>query len=336
MPTPADKQETGRDFPTPRIVVSKCMGFASCRYNGLTIHSDVVNRLGARSGVYVEFLPVCPEVAIGLGIPRDPIRIVKLGDELRLIQPSTKSDFSVQMTEFAAAHLSSLSDIDGSILKNRSPSCGINDVKIFPDPGSRIPVGKGAGFFGAKVLEMYPHLPVEDEGRLTNSRIREHFFIRIFTNAFFRRVKAGASMKHLVDFQRRNKLLLMAYNQKEMRLMGKIIANQEKRPLHQVIENYEQHLVSAFARPARVMSNINVLMHALGYFSKQLSHQEKAFFLDTLEAYRNNKAPLSVPNALLKSWMVRFNEPYLMQQTFFEPFPPGLIEISDSGKARDY
>ena len=138
----------------------------------------------------------------------------------------------------------------------------------------------------------------------------------------------------LVQFHAHNKFMLMAYNQKEMRLMGRIVANPEKKPIETVLREYEQHLSNAFLKIPRYTSHINVLMHALGYFSDELSAKEKAFFLDALEKYRNEKIPLSVPVNIAQSWIVRFENEYLMNETFFEPYPQDLIEITDSGKGR--
>lgn len=316
----------------PVIVVSKCLGFAHCRFNGLTISSEVVEKLKS----HVEFITVCPEVEIGLGVPRDAVRIVKSGETLRLVQLNTNRDCTIEMQQFADSFLDSLPLVDGFILKSRSPSCGISDVKYYPGTGKVASVGKCAGFFGESVRQKFPQMPLEDEGRLTNFRIRENFFTQIFTLARFRAVKASNSMSELVKFQAENKLLFMAYNQKEMRLMGKIVANHEKHPFATVIADYEPHLLQALARPARYGSNINVLMHALGYFSKNLTNEEKAFFLDALEEYRNGKLPLSVPNNLLRSWIIRFGSDYLAQQSFFTPFPKELVEITDSGKGRKF
>jgi uncharacterized protein YbgA (DUF1722 family) len=152
--------------------------------------------------------------------------------------------------------------------------------------------------------------------------------------ADLRSVQNAKTMRTLVRFQARNKFLLMAYNQKELRILGRLVANLEKRPAAQIFEQYAEHLANALARPPRYMSNINVLMHALGYFSKELSAREKAFFLDALERYRNEKVPLSVPLNLARAWVVRFDQEYLSQQTFFEPYPEALMEITDSGKGR--
>ena len=320
-----------KEFGKPILVVSKCLGFEHCRYNGLIINDDFVDSLKD----HVEFKPICAEVEIGLGIPRDPVRVVNVNGELRLIQPSTGRDLTETMQNFANSHLDSMVYVDGFILKSRSPSCGIKDVKIYSNKGDNMVLGKGSGFFGGAVLKRFPHPTVEDEGRLSNFRIREHFLTQIYTFASFRKIKAENTIKALVRFHSQNKLMLMAYNQKEMRELGRIVANRDKRAIAEMMNDYETHLYRAFNSIPRYGSNINVLMHGLGYFSDYLSHEEKAFFLDSLEKYRAKKVPLSVPLAILRSFIVRFKEDYLMQQTYFEPYPEGLVEITDSGKGRD-
>jgi uncharacterized protein YbgA (DUF1722 family)/uncharacterized protein YbbK (DUF523 family) len=314
----------------PRVVVSKCIEFDRCRYNGLMISSELVAKLKD----FVEFVPVCPEVEIGLGVPRDPIRIIRTGGKLRLVQPATGRDLTDDMERFAARFLDTLAAVDGFILKGRSPSCGLKEAKIFPGPDNPSAVAKGMGFFGNAVMEAFPLVPVEDEGRLTNFRIREHFLTRVFTLWRFRKLKSSPRMKDIIAFQAENKLLLMAYNQKELRVLGRIVANFEKHPIDVVLSAYEGHLLRALSKRARYASDINVLMHALGYFSEELKSEEKAYFLDSLEQYRSGKIPLSACLSVIRSWIVRFDEPYLEAQTYFEPYPAGLVEITDSGKGR--
>jgi uncharacterized protein YbbK (DUF523 family) len=242
-----------REFVKPIIVVSKCLGFANCRYNGSIVNDDFVEKLKN----FVEFKTVCAEVEIGLGIPREPVRVVNTNGNLRLIQPTTGLDFTDTMKDFANSFLDSISEADGFILKSRSPSCGIKDVKIYPSAESNMVMEKGSGFFGGSVLEKFSYLAVEDEGRLTNFRIREHFLTNIYTFACFRKVKSSDSMKALVQFHSENKLLLMAYNQKEMRELGKITANTDKKATKDVIKDYEQHLFKAFYQAPRYVSNVN-------------------------------------------------------------------------------
>lgn len=197
-----------RSFSKPSVIVSKCLEFDACRYNGQLISDGFVRNLQK----FVRFIPVCPEVEIGLGIPREPIRIVLKGESLRLQQPATGLDLTKEMTDFAHTYLDALRDVDGFILKSRSPSCGPKDVKVYTE-GS-IPAGKNSGLFAQEVLARFSNLAIEDEGRLRNFAIREHFLTKLFTLASFRRVKKQGTMKSLVLFQSENKLLLMSYNQK--------------------------------------------------------------------------------------------------------------------------
>jgi uncharacterized protein YbgA (DUF1722 family) len=253
----------------------------------------------------------------------------------RLLQPSTGADVTGKMKDFAESFLGSLAAVDGFVLKSRSPSCGFKDVKIFAGVGKEAATEKGSGFFGGPILEKFPGFPAEDEGRLLNFRIREHFLTGLYALARFRMMRRSGAMRDLVEFHARNKFLLMAYHQTEMRVLGRIVANPEKKTARDVFGEYEAHLRTAFARPPRFTSNINVLMHALGFFSEGLSRPEKSFFLESIEKYRAGKIPLSATLNVVSSWLARFGDEYLQKQTFFAPYPEALVEITDSGKGRD-
>lgn len=315
----------------PVVIASKCLGFANCRWNGEIINDDFTKLLGE----FVEYRPVCPEVEIGLGVPRDPIHIVSIRGEWRLVQPATGRDLTGVMQDFCDSFLNEVAPVDGFLLKYRSPSCGTNDVKIYSEGGKSGSIGKGAGFFAAAVMESFGNLAVETEGRLKNYRVREHYLTKLWAMARFRDAAAAGRMKDLVDFHSGNKLLLMAYNQAKLKDLGKIVANHEHKTVDRVFELYRDGLGQAFSKMPRYTSNLNVLMHALGYFSKEISSREKSYFLDALERYRAGKLPLSAVISIVNSWIVRFKQPYLAQQTFFSPYPEELTLISDSGKGRE-
>ena len=316
----------------PRVVVSACLGFEACRYNGEVIPNRFLRELASRA----DLVRVCPEVEIGLGTPRDPIRIELDGDRRVLFQPTTDRDLTQEMERFAATWLGALGDVDGFVLKSRSPSCGVSDAKRYlrgkgPKP---MRAGSGPGLFAEAVLERFPGVPHEDEGRLTNLRLREHFLTRIFTTTAFRTVRGKSTMSSLVAFHAANKLLFMAANQTRMRAMGRIVANAERLPLTQVLDRYEAELRALLATTPRFTSHVNVALHALGYFKDGLTAREKSHFLDALETYREGRAPLSVVTALLSSWVARFEVDYLARQTWFTPFPRELVDATDSGKGR--
>lgn len=319
-----------KKFPKPVVVTSKCFEFDACRYNGVMIPNNFVQKLQP----YVKFLPVCPEVEIGLGIPRDIIRVVEKKGNRLLVQPTTGKEVSKEMYKFADGFLNSLDTVDGFILKSRSPSCGINDAKVYSNSENPSPIGRGSGLFAEKVLDKYSGVAIEDEGRLMNFTIREHFLTKLFTLARFRDVKKKKTMKALVQFQSDNKFIFMSYNQREMRILGRIVGNADGYQIEEVLSEYEAHLKQALSKNPRRSSHINTLMHGLGYFSKKLTSKEKAYFLDLLENFRNKKIPLSTVLSVLESWIIKYDEEYLARQTFFEPYPRELVEISDSGKGR--
>jgi uncharacterized protein YbgA (DUF1722 family)/uncharacterized protein YbbK (DUF523 family) len=318
-----------REFERPVIVVSKCLEFEPVRWDGQMISEPLVRALRE----HVDFIPVCPEVEIGLGVPRKPVRIVDDGSGRRLIQLETERDVTEEMTRFAHNFLSSMENVDGFLLKSRSPSSGIKDVKVYPGTGRVAASGRGAGFFGGAVLGKFPGLAVEDEGRLKDFDIREPFLAKVFAHADLRRVTRSGRMKELVNFHSRNKHLLMAYNQKEMRVLGRIVANPEREDFGKVVSEYEQHFNLALGRKPRKGSVINVLMHALGYFKDRLGSAEKSHFLDLLGSYRDGKLPLIALLTLVKSWGLKYQVPYILEQTLFEPFPEGLVSMRDSGKS---
>ncbi len=312
----------------PRLVVSQCLGFDRCRYDGSVIPDPVVDALRP----HVEFLPVCPELEIGLGSPRPPVRLVRTAGGVHLVQPGTGLDHTESMQAFAAQFLSSLPPVDGFILKNRSPSCGIKDAKVY-GPGEKAPVwGRQAGLFGGAVLERFPDLPVEEEGRLTNQALREHFFTAVFALAALREVGQSGRMRDLVEFHARYKLLLMAQSQRKLGELGQVVANAARWPFPKVMAAYTAGFRAALLTAPRRPAVVNVLLHALGYVSDQLSKEEKAHFLDLLALYREGRVPLSAPVSVMRSWIVRFRDPYLVQQAFFRPFPEALLSPRDSGK----
>jgi len=313
-----------RVFPKPRVVISKCIEFEHVRWDGGIISSDFVKQLTP----HIQAIPVCPEVSIGLGVPRETLRIVSDGNRLRLVQPAANLDATEKMEGFIKAFLDSLPEIDGFILKGRSPTSAIRDARIYPNAKRNAsPLRRGSGIFGAAVLSRFPHLAIEDEGRLRNPRIREHFLTKIFVLAGFREVKSSQSTSSLVTFHTENKLQLRAYGQKYLRILGRIVARRDSQPFEDTFESYGSALHDALARPSRCSSNIDVMMHALGYFSKQLSKEERQFFLGLLEKYRKAEIPKSVPTVVLRSWILRFDEDYLSKQTFFQPYPEDLVDI---------
>lgn len=312
----------------PKLFISKCLLNVPCRYDGKGAPDKIMDELSP----YIEIVSVCPEQAIGLPTPRDAIRLVKLEDNIRLLKSTNNEDLTDAMNDFSKEYLCVLGEIDGFLLKSKSPSCGLKEVKVYTSTAKGAMSIKGNGLFASEVINLYRGIPIEDDGRLKNFSIREHFFNRIFTLAHFRYVKSLKDINSLIQFHSNNKLLFMAYNQKELRALGNIVANHTKTKINQVLKEYEIQLLKVLSKTPRYTSNINMLMHAFGYLSKGLSKEEKTFTLELIEKYRVGKVPLSVPTNVIKAQAIRFKEDYLLSQSFLEPYPEELMDISDSGK----
>ncbi len=310
---------------------SKCLGFASCRYNGETIPAPYIKKLEK----FCKIVTVCPEVSIGLPVPRKPLRLVKDKDKLNLIQSETYIDWTGKMENFSREFLDNLKEVHGFILKYKSPSCGMMATKYYSSMKKGATVGKGPGLFGKAVIEKFPDYPAETETRLTNFAIREHFLLKLFTFGRFSEVKKSGKAKGLIDFHAKYKLLFLAYNQANMRNMGKMVANQKENGIKETINRYEKLLHKSFKEKASHNSHINVMEHALGYFSNEITKSEKEYIEELKKDYRDKKIPLSALRTVIRSYIIRFNIKYLKDQSYFSPYPSGLVEVTDSGKGRN-
>lgn len=335
-----NESQTGRgssagadaEFGRPRVVLSKCLEIEACRYNAQTIRSSVVRLVEP----YVELVATCPEVEIGLGVPRDPIRLVAAGGrpegELQLVQPSTGRDVTDAMIEFGHGFAEATGEIDGLLLKSRSPSCGIKDVKVYAGEENAPVVSKDAGLFARTMRERYPLVAMEDEGRLTNAEIRHHWLTRIFASTALREaLEEGPA--GLVEFHTRYKLVLMAHSPSGLQRLGRLVA-EAGRSFDEVAPEYREGFAEAMAEPAGQGAHVNAIQHAQGYFKEGLAAPEKRQFESLQAQYRTGQLPLQALLAVLGSWVERFDEPYLRQQAYFRPYPQPLVVAADSGRAR--
>ncbi len=322
-----------KEWVKPEIIISKCIEFDHCRYDGSMIASSFVKKIKP----FVHCIPICPEVEVGLGIPRKSLRLVKGENGKQLVQPATKKDVTEEMIGVANAFLAMQSIVHGFILKSRSPSCGIKDVKLYAAAKNAAPIERTSGLFASQVQKQMI-CPIESEGRLRNPFIQEHFLVSIFTLADFEQVKQSKFMKDLVAFQAKNKFLFMAYHQKLSQQLGRTVANHEKKPIDDVLNIYEHQLLSLLSIPPSHKTTVNVLFHLFGFVSDEISKKEKDFFLDLIEQYKNKKISLNAMTMVLKSWAIRFAEPYLLKQTIFSPFPDALLdeEVSMIADRQEY
>ena len=251
------------DFPRPTLVVSRCLGFEPVRYDAQIIRDDFVQRLAA----LCEPVVVCPEVEIGLGVPRPPIRLLREPDgALTVFQPDTGRDLTVAMYDFADGFLDGLPVVDGFVLKSRSPSCGLGDVKVYRPGDDGPPVGKSAGAFGGRVAERFPSAAVEDEGRLKDDQLRERFLTLLFGLARLRAVEASGKRSALVEFYSRYKYVLLAYDEPGLRELGRIVAGLAEAPWKETLARYRERFARSLAHAAHTSAHVNTLLGRQAYF----------------------------------------------------------------------
>jgi len=306
----------------PKIVISRCINFENTRYNGGIVKDEFALKLIK----FVDYITVCPEVDIGLPVPRDPINLFKYGEKFRLIQEKKDLDLTEKMNVFCEKFLNSLNDIDGFFLKSKSPSCGVSGTTVYYKRQDKKLGFRGKGFFAMKVMEKFPYIPVEDEARLKNPDIKFHFLVRVFSFFELREVlKNMVSIKQLIDFHQNYKYLLMAYNQKILRFLGNLLANYNKWSIEEVKEEYKINFYQAFSKKMKPESNINVIQHVYGHIKNRLNQKEKKHFLNLLERYKKKQIPLILLIEILRNFSYRFENEYLIKQKYLNPFPSELF-----------
>lgn len=307
----------------PRLGVSRCLMGDNVRYDG----GHKLDRfLRDGLGKHVEYVPVCPEVECGLGIPREAMRLVGDPEAPRLLTIKTKIDLTERMRAFAAARVEALEaeGLCGFVFKSGSPSSGMERVKVYPEAGGMAQL-KGVGLFAAAFMARFPLLPVEEEGRLNDAGLRENFIERIFVMHRWRQLQAqGLSLGRLVDFHTRLKLLAMAHSPKHYTELGRLVAQGKALPLAELSARYLALLMECLRLKATVKKNVNVLAHVMGYFKRQLTADEKRELLEVLDGYSRELLPLIVPVTLLNHYMRKFGQAYLAEQWYLRPHPAEL------------
>ena len=273
-------------------------------------------------GKFVEYVPVCPEVECGFGTPREPFRQVGDPDSPRLITSRTKIDYTDRMNRWARKRVIELEkeDLCGFIFKSRSPSSGMERVKVYNEKG--IPVKKGVGMFARAFMEHFPLIPVEEDGRLHDPILRENFIERVFV---FKRWRETLSEKEsrgdLVNYHTKHKMLILSHSPEHHRIMGKLVARAKDIPLKDLHKQYQKLFMEALRLKSTPKKNTNVLTHILGYFKKQLSADEKQELLEIIDLYRGASVPLIVPITLINHYVRKYDQPYLKEQYYLNPHP---------------
>ena len=305
-----------------KLGISACLLGHRVRYNGgHTRDHFLTDTLGPS----VDYVTVCPEVECGMPIPRETLRLVGDPENPKLMTTKTKKDMTAQMKNWAAKRLDDLEkeNLCGFIFKSASPSSGMSGVKVYTEEG--MPSKRGAGIWAKMFMDRFPMLPVEDEGRLHDPILREDFIERIFIYKRWQDLlSSGKTRGGLVDFHTRHKLLIMAHSPKHYREMGKFVADTKKHAIEDLYENYAGLLNAALRLRSNIKKNLNVLLHIMGYFKKQLSADEKQELLEIFDQYKQHYLPLIVPITLLNHFVNKYDQPYLKSQVYLNPHPAEL------------
>ena len=305
-----------------RIGVSACLLGDDVRYDGGHKRNAFLLEELAE---YVRFVPLCPEVGIGLGVPREPIRLVRHGSEARLVG-SSGADHTEAMRGWAGAAVRDLQgrDLSGFVLKKGSPSCGLERVKVWDEASGR-PVPEGRGLFAQALVKELPGIAVEEEGRLNDPAIREHFVDRVFGHARVRDFFTGSwSAAGLVRFHSAEKLAVMAHSPALARELGRLVADQRRRPPEELARRYRGLHASALARRATPGRQANALMHLAGHLKDSLGSEDRHELHEAIEDYRTGLMPVAVPLALLARHLRAVGAEWASAQSYLDPYPKQL------------
>jgi len=306
-----------------KIAVSSCLLGEEVRFNGgHKRHRWLTHTLGE----YADFVPYCPEVAIGMGIPRNPIRLIQTDSGTRAVDTDDASqDHTDALKDYAESVLPELNDVDGYVLMQGSPSCGMERVKLYNRHG--IPEKNASGIYAEVIMQHRPWLPVEESGRLTDPNLVENFVQRLYVYREWRTTRPWQSAKSLIDFHARQKYLLMMHDYAAYKRLGQLLSDlKDKSRLEDIGQAYLEGLMIALKQIPKRGHRVNVLQHVMGYFKQQLSEKEKASIRRSIEQYQSREVPFIVPVAMLKHYAYLHGDrfPYLMNQTFLNPYPEAL------------
>ncbi|WP_163340499.1 DUF523 and DUF1722 domain-containing protein [Desulfopila sp. IMCC35008] len=303
------------------IGVSSCLLGNEVRFDGGHKHDRYIT---GTLGQFFEFVPVCPEVECGLPIPRESMRLVGDPENPRLITGKTGIDHTQKMQEWAAARVEKLAENDlcGFIFKSKSPSSGMERVKVYD--ANNVPRSVGVGIFARIFKERFPLIPVEEEGRLHDMVLRENFIESVFVYRRWREIVRGFTPDKLVHFHTEHKMLLRSHSEKHYRELGRIVAKAGVMEGEALLAVYQENLMAAMRLKPTVKKHVNVLMHMMGYFKKQISSDEKQELLEVIERYSKHHVPLIVPVTLLNHYVRKYNDSYLEKQYYLQPHPTEL------------
>lgn len=307
----------------PRIGISSCLLGQKVRYDGAHKRDAYIVEI---LGKFFEWVPVCPELEVGMGVPRESVRLVGDLNNPRMVGERSGRDWTRDMERFSLRRTKELEtmQLSGYILKKNSPSCGMERVRVYGKKG--MPVRQGRGLFATALIRHLPSLPIEEEGRLNDPSLRENFIERVFAYHRWQGLIASRPKRGgLVDFHTRHKFLLLAHGEPHYRQLGRLVAESKRYPLKTLLQAYASLFMEALAVRATVRKHTNVLEHMSGYFSKRLTPEERAELIEIIRDYRRALVPLIVPLTLIRHYVRKYQVSYLAGQFYLDPDPKELM-----------
>lgn len=304
------------------VGVSACLLGRQVRHDGGHRRDRfVVETMGA----YFDYVPVCPEVEAGMGVPRPSLRLIADGERPpRLVAPSSGVDWTGPMHDWAAERIAGLTrrGLRGFVLKSRSPSCGMSRVRVYGAGGHRI--GDGSGLFATALAAALPLLPIEEDGRLNDPRLRENFVLRVFVHDEWLRLREAPTAGGLVRFHTRHKILLLAHDPGRSTALGRLVAEAGKAALDPVLDRYGPIMMQALARPGSPRRQVNAMQHLAGVVKTRLEGADKRELEGLIGEYRAGRVPMEVPLTLLRHHLRRSGHTWALAQSYLDPYPRPL------------
>jgi len=306
-----------------KVGISTCLLGQKVRFDGGHKHDRYITDI---LGEYFEFVPVCPEVAIGMGTPREAVRLQGKVEAPYMVGVRSGKHWTTKMNEYSHKRVSLFKHqtISGYILKKDSPSCGMERVRVYSATG--MPARNGRGLYAMELIKQFPLLPVEEEGRLNDIRLRENFIVRVFAYHRLRNLfKDSYKRGELVKFHTIHKYLLLAHAPEYYKKLGKLVADIKKHTPAEMRDHYSELFMTALKYKTTTRKNVNVLQHIIGFLKKDLTDFEKRDILKVIEDYRNQLVPLIVPLTLLKHYLNKYEIEYIRDQVYMNPHPKELM-----------
>jgi uncharacterized protein YbgA (DUF1722 family)/uncharacterized protein YbbK (DUF523 family) len=310
-----------------KLGISACLLGDRCRYDGSTAKDTFVVDILQE---YFQLIGYCPEEAL-FGTPRDTIRLVEIDNNIQVQIGKDGTNITNELKELSQsfAQRAKKDKLCGFILKSKSPTCGMERVKVY-QPINAPSEKKGVGVFAKELRKVYPYLPIEEEGRLNDPWLRENFLMQVFAyNDLHSFLDNSPSYKELVAFHTNYKYLIFAKSELAYKNLGKLVANHEKKPLEDILDEYKINFLQAINEKSTIKKTYNVLLHIIGYFKKIISKEEKAHLLNACNEYKQSIIPLIAVTKLINLYVVKFEQNYLRYQKFLQPYPKELSLRSD-------